>query len=103
MDEELLMGLRYRSAKEPAARSDAVLDIMLWARSILNPDDDTVVSVARDRCGDLRCGEGATTILLMRPHRPTSTVRIAKPPETITEPDLKAALQVLLSETAQAS
>jgi hypothetical protein len=97
------MGLRYRSAKKPAARSDAAFDIVLWARNILNADDDTVVSVARHRCGDRRCDEDATTILLMRPHHPTSTVRIAKPPETITEPDLRAALQALLSETAQAS
>jgi hypothetical protein len=97
------MGLRYGSAKEPDGRNDAALEIMLWVRSILNADDDTVVSVARDRCGDRRCGEDATTILLMHPDRPTGAVRIAKPPETITEPDLRAALQGLLAEQAQAS
>jgi hypothetical protein len=97
------MGLRYRSAKEPDGRSDAPGDIMRWARSILNADADTVVSVARHRCGDRRCGEHATTVLLMHPGRPTGLVRIAKPPETITEPDLRAALQGLLAEQMQAS
>ncbi|HEY2230911.1 MAG TPA: hypothetical protein VGI22_24875 [Xanthobacteraceae bacterium] len=102
-DEEFLMGLRYRSAKEPDGRNDAALEIMLWARSILKADGDTVVSVARHRCGDLRCGESGTTILLMHPDRPTGTVRIAKPLEAITEPDLRAALQGLLGEKTQAS
>jgi hypothetical protein len=97
------MALRYRPGKEADGESDAALDIMRRARNILNVDGDTVVSIIRHRCADPSCGEAATTILLMRPNRPTLTVRIAKPPETITEPDLRAALQPLLQEKAHAS
>jgi hypothetical protein len=97
------MVLRYRPKTEADGRNDAAYDVVLWARSILKVDGDTVVSIARHRCGDPRCAEGATTILLMRPDSPAGTVRIEKPLEAITESDLRVALKPLLTPNRQST
>jgi hypothetical protein len=95
------MALRYRTADTSNERSNAALVLMVRVRTILGVDGDTVVSVAGHHCGDPVCGEPATTILLMRPGRPTNAVRIAKPVETVTEADLQAALQPIACQEAQ--
>jgi hypothetical protein len=86
------MTLRYRNAKDGVQRSDAAIALMTWARDILNVDDDTVVKVAHPHCGDPDCGDDVTTILLLRPDRPTSMIKIEKSLETVTKADLRAAL-----------
>jgi hypothetical protein len=84
------MALRYRNAKDSDQRGDAAIDVAMWARAILN--SDTVVKVTRPHCGDPHCGDEVTTILLLRPDRPTRVIKIKKSLETVTKADLRAAL-----------
>jgi hypothetical protein len=94
------MALRYRSGHAVHGRREAILDLTVRVRILLNVGDDTVVSISGHQCGDPDCGESSTTILLMRPERPTSRIRIAKPPEAVTAADLQAALLPLVSQQA---
>jgi hypothetical protein len=94
------MALRYRHAEDSEGlrqRRNAALDVMEQVRAVLNPDEDTVVSVTGHQCGDPECGSAETVILLMQPDRPTVAIKIAKSIETVTEADVSAALAPLRS------
>jgi hypothetical protein len=75
-----------------SARINAVLELTLQVRAILDVDDDAVVSISEHDCGEPECGGLQTVILVLRPGQPTKAVRIAKPSESITRNDLSEAL-----------
>jgi hypothetical protein len=75
-----------------SARTNAVLELTLQVRAILDVDDDAVVSISEHDCGDPECGGLQTVILVLRPGQPTKAVRIAKPSESVTRHDLSEAL-----------
>jgi hypothetical protein len=75
-----------------SARTDAVLELTLQVRAMLDVDDDAVVSISEHDCGDPECGGWQTVILVLRPGQPTTAVRIAKPSESVTRDDLSEAL-----------
>ncbi|MGA8613827.1 MAG: hypothetical protein WB760_19560 [Xanthobacteraceae bacterium] len=70
---------------------------MEWVRAVLNPDDETVVSVNGHQCGDPECASAETVILLMQPNQATVAIKISKSIETVTEADISGALEPLLS------
>jgi len=59
---------------------------------LLGLAEDVAVSVNRIDCPDATCLEGATAVLVMRPGRKSQAFTIAKPPEAVTDDDLRAAL-----------
>jgi hypothetical protein len=75
-----------------SARTDAVLELTLQVRAMLDIDDDAVVSISEHDCGDPECGGLQTVILVLRPDQPTTAVKIAKPSESVTRDDLSEAL-----------
>jgi hypothetical protein len=89
------MALHYRPGIGRDQINDAALAVVQLVRDILNVDADTVVSIARHHCGNPSCRDAETTVLLMRPKSPTRSIRIAKPLEAITEPDVRVALERL--------
>ena len=92
------MALRYRDAEDsdrPRQRRNAALDVMEQVRAVLNPDEDTVVSITGHQCGDPECGCAETVILVLQSDQPTVAVKIAKSIETVTEADISDALQPL--------
>src|ERR1700730_9346 len=76
-------------------RSDAALQLKEHARTVINADDETVVSVSERDCGDPGCGGARTIVLIMHPRRPTEAVKIDKPLEQITRTELSDALAPL--------
>jgi hypothetical protein len=69
------------------------------ARTIINADDETVVSVIERNCGDPGCEDTRTIVLIMHPGRPSEAVTIGKPLEQITLPDISNALAGLVAQT----
>ena len=82
----------FSKRKGSSARTNAVLELTLQVRAILDVDDDAVVSISEHDCGEPECGGLQTVILVLRPGQPTTAVRIAKPSESITRNDLSEAL-----------
>ena len=80
-------------------RSDAALELKEHARTVINADDDTVVSVSERDCGDPGCGGVQTIVLVMHPRRPTEAVKIDKPLEQVTQSDISDALAPLVAQT----
>ncbi|MDF2118556.1 hypothetical protein PY365_23565 [Roseiarcaceae bacterium H3SJ34-1] len=64
--------------------------------AILALPEDAAVSVNRIDCPDATCLEGATVVLVMRPGRKSQARTITKPPEAVTDDDLRAALAGLV-------
>ena len=82
-------------------RRDAALQLKEHALTVINADDETVVSVSvseRD-CGDPGCGGTRTIVLMMHPGRATEAVKIDKPLEQVTQSDLADALAPLVAQT----
>ena len=80
-------------------RSDAALELKEHARTVINADDDTVVSVSERDCSDPGCGGAQTLVLVMHPRRPTKAVKIDKPLEQVTQSDISDALAPLVAQT----
>jgi len=80
-------------------RRNAALELKLQVRTVINAEDDTVVSVGERDCGDPGCGGARTVVLIMRPGRTTEAVKIDKPLEQVTPADLADALAPLASQT----
>jgi hypothetical protein len=80
-------------------RRDAALQLKEHARTVINADDETVVSVSERDCGDPGCGGARTIVLIMHPRRPTEAVKIDKPLEQITRTELSDALAPLAAQT----
>jgi hypothetical protein len=81
-------------------RRDAALQLKEHARTVINADDETVVSVSESDCGDPGCGGTRTIVLIMHPRRPTEAVKIEKPLEQITQTELSDALATLAAQTS---
>ena len=80
-------------------RNDAALELKVQVRTLINADDDTVVSVSERDCGDPGCGGTRTIVLMMHPGRATEAVKIDKPLEQVTQSDLADALAPLVART----
>jgi hypothetical protein len=91
------MALLFRRMKEKdtAERTDAVLTLTSHARSILDVDDDTVVSVSEHDCSGSGCCGSRTFVLILRPGHPTQAITIEKPILQVTRADLAQALAPL--------
>ncbi len=85
--------------KSSNRRRDAALELKLHALTVINADDDTVVSVSERDCGDPGCGGAQTIVLIMHPRRPTEAVKINKPLEQVTQSDISDALAPLAAQT----
>jgi hypothetical protein len=85
--------------KSSNRRRDAALELKLNALTVINADDDTVVSVSERDCGDPGCGGAQTVVLVMHPRRPTAAVKIDKPLEQVTPSDISDALAPLVAQT----
>src|ERR1700730_12387954 len=84
-------------------RSDAALQLKEHARTVINADDETAVSVSERDCGDPRSVGRRTIVLIMHPRRPTEAVKIDKPLEQITRTELSDALAAQTSLPAASS
>src|ERR1700681_2638931 len=80
-------------------RNDAALELKVQVRTLINADDDTVVSVSERDCGDPGCGGTRTIVLMMHPGRATEAAKIDKPLEQVTQSDLADALAPLVAQT----
>jgi hypothetical protein len=80
-------------------RNDAALELKVQVRTLINADDDTVVSVSERDCGDPGCVGTRTIVLMMHPGRATEAVKIDKPLEQVTQSDLADALAPLVAQT----
>ena len=80
-------------------RNDAALELKVQVRTLINADDDTVVSVSERDCGDPGCGGTRTIVLMMHPGRATEAVKIDKPLEQVTQSNLADALAPLVAQT----
>ena len=85
--------------KSSNRRRDAALELKLHALTVINADDDTVVSISERDCGDPGCGGARTIVLIMHPRRPTEAVKIDKPLEQVTQSDISDALAPLVAQT----
>jgi hypothetical protein len=81
-------------------RTDAARELKVHARTAINADDDTVVTISERDCGDPGCGGARTIVLVMHPRRPTEAVKINKPLEQVTQSDISDALAPLVAQTA---
>jgi hypothetical protein len=80
-------------------RTDAARELKVHARTVINADDDTVVTISERDCGDPGCGGARTIVLVMHPRRPTEAVKINKPLEQVTQSDISDALAPLVAQT----
>ena len=81
--------------KTSSRRTDAARELKVHARTVINADDDTVVSISDRDCGDPGCC-GVQTMVLVT----TEAVKIDKPLEQVTQSDLSEALLRLVAQTA---
>jgi hypothetical protein len=71
------------------------------ARTAINADDETIVTISERDCGDPLCGGARTIVLIMHPRRPPAAVKIDKPLEQITQKDLYTALRPSAARTGR--
>ena len=83
-------------------RWNVVRELKEHARTAINADDETIVTVSESDCGDPLCGGARTIVLIMHPRRPTEAVKIDKPLEQITQTDLSDALAPLAAQAGPA-
>ena len=89
--------------KAPNHRWNAVLQLREHARTAINADDETIVTLSERDGGDPGCGGARTIVLIMHPRRPTEAVGIGKALEQITQTDLSDALAPLAARTGLAA
>ena len=80
-------------------RWNAVRKLKEHARTAINADDETIVTISERDCGDPGCGGARTIVLIMHPRRPAEAVGIHKPLEQITQTDLSDSLAPLAART----
>ena len=83
--------------RSPRHQWNAVRELKEHARTAINADDETIVTISER--GDPGCGGARTIVLIMHPRRPTEAVKIDKPLEQITQTDLSEALVLLAAQT----
>jgi hypothetical protein len=79
--------------------TNAALELKAHARTVLNADDETVVSVSERDCRDPGCRGAETIVLVLHPRRAAKAVKIEKPLEQISLSDLSDALAPLVAQT----
>src|ERR1700759_3331273 len=87
--------------KAPNHRWNAVLQLRELARTTINADDETIVTLSERDGGDPGCGGARTIVLIMHPRSPPAAVEIGKPLEQITQTDLSDALAPLAVRTGR--
>ena len=93
------MAILFFPRKTSNHRWNAVRELKEHARTIINVDDETLVTISEHDCSDAGCGGARTIVLIMHPRRPTEAVKIDKPLEQITQTDLSEALVLLAAQT----
>ena len=89
------MAVPFFPRKTSNHRSNTVRQLKEHARTAINADDETVVTISERDCGDPGCGGARTIVFIMHPRRPTEAVEIDKPLEQVTQKDLFYALALL--------
>ena len=89
------MAILFFPRKMSNHRWNAVRELKDHARTVINVDNETLVTISERDCGDPGCGGARTIVLIMHPRRPTEAVKIDKPLEQITHADLSNALAPL--------
>jgi hypothetical protein len=79
---------------------NVVRNLREHARTAINAEDETIVTIIERDCGDPPCGGARTIVLIMHARRPTEAFKIDKPIEQITQKDLYTALRPLAASTA---
>src|SRR5258708_22295525 len=79
------MAVLFFPRKTSNHRWNAVRKLKEHARTAINADDETIVTISERDCGDPSCGGARTIVLIMHPRRPTEAVGIGKPLEQITQ------------------
>lgn len=79
-----LKALRLRAREQAPARQD----LAARARRVLALAEADALSVTEIACADPGCPDTETVILVMRAHRQTRALKIAKPIEAVTDADL---------------
>ena len=93
------MAVLFFPRKTSNHRWNVVLKLKEHARTAINADDETIVTISERDCGGPGCGGARTIVLIMQPRRPTEAVGIDKPIEQITQTDLSDALAPLVAQT----
>jgi hypothetical protein len=93
------MNVVFFPRKTSRHRWNTVRELKAHARTAINADDETIVTLSERDCGDPACGGARTIVLIMHPRRPAEAVRIDKPLEQITQADLFDALAPLAAQT----
>ncbi|HEY9214510.1 MAG TPA: hypothetical protein VIQ29_16895 [Ancylobacter sp.] len=88
--------LFFRRGQSAEAAPDAARELADKARVLLGIGDETTVSISEIACGDPACGGAETVVLVMRPGRRTEAAKLLKPLATVTEDELREALQALV-------
>jgi hypothetical protein len=81
---------RRKTNHEPARQR-----VRDWALAILGHDPEPALTISEIDCGDPACPGFETIILVMREGEATQAVKIRKPLNEITEPDLSEAMRYL--------
>jgi hypothetical protein len=80
-------------------RWNEVSELKEHARTAINADHETIVTISERDRGDPGCRGARTIVLVIHPRRPTEAVGIDKPLERITQADLSDALAPLAART----
>lgn len=102
MEAPALMVLRYRATDSVDRGRTEALKVVAWVRAALDLDDDAVVSVASHPCSEDGCKDAVATILLLRPGQATQSIKLGKPLGTVTQADVRAALQPVIGRRTSA-
>jgi hypothetical protein len=86
--------------KSPRHQWNVVRELKEHARTAINADDETIITVSER--GDPGRDGARTIVLIMHPRRPTEAVTIDKPLEQVTQTDLADALAPLAAPTGLA-
>lgn len=84
--------LRKALAKRAVDR-DAAERVKQWARLALEAPEETVLAVNEIACTDPACPGIETIVLVMAPRSKTRAYKVSKPLETVTEQDIRDALE----------
>jgi hypothetical protein len=77
----------------PKQSPEAIVRIKLWARAALDGSEEITFAVNEIACNDPACPGVETVILIMEPGRKTWACKVPKTLETVTELDVRQALE----------
>ncbi|MBB3771235.1 hypothetical protein FHS55_001834 [Angulomicrobium tetraedrale] len=92
--------LFFRRGAATEAAPDAARELADKARALLGVGEETTVSITEIACGDPACGGAETVVLVMRPGRRTEAAKLYRPLATVSDEELREALQPLLDAGA---